>query len=136
LLQVVIVALAGSLIFGVSLGSNYTMLALGLLLAPAVFTALGLLLAAFVSNEGSAILSSLLISMPMLFLSGIILPIELLHGTFRAIGTILPLYNVVEMISKVTVRDSLAYAGGNYFACMLYTFLFLFFAYFAWRNKE
>ncbi|MFH0971595.1 MAG: ABC transporter permease [Candidatus Micrarchaeota archaeon] len=135
-IQVIVIAVAGSVLFGVNMGSNYTSLVLGLLLAPAVFTALGTLLASFISNEGSAVLSSLLLSMPMLFLSGILLPIEQFSSSFRFIASTLPLYHVVEMISKVTIRDAAQYAASNFLACGMYLFVFLFLSYTVWRNKE
>ncbi|MFH1750347.1 MAG: ABC transporter permease [Candidatus Micrarchaeota archaeon] len=136
LIQVLVITFAGSILFGIDLGSHYSDLLAALILAPAVFTALGMLLASFVSNEGSAVLSSLLLSMPMLFLSGIILPIELIHGTFRSLAMAMPLYNIVEMLAKVTIRNAPGYAVPNLIASIGYVFLFLSLSYFMWRNKD
>ncbi|MFH1200353.1 MAG: ABC transporter permease [Candidatus Micrarchaeota archaeon] len=136
LVQVLVVTLVGSMVFGINLGTNYLALAGAILLAPAVFTAMGTLLASFVSNEGSAVLSSLLVSMPMLFLSGILLPLEQIQGSFRTAAELLPLYNVVEMLSKVTIRDSAQYASANFQLAAIYLAGFLALAYLFWRNKE
>ncbi|HLC47849.1 MAG TPA: ABC transporter permease [Candidatus Norongarragalinales archaeon] len=134
--QVIVVTVAGSMLFGVNLGTNTGDLAFALVLAPAVFTALGTLLAAFVANEGSAVLSSLLVSMPMIFMSGIVLPIELIHPSLRVVATAVPLYNVVEMLGKVTIRNAPFYATSNIIACIGYLFLFLALSYIFWRNKD
>ncbi len=136
LLQVVLVALIGSLAFGINLGSDYASIVAAILLAPAVFTAMGTLIASLVSNEGSAVLTSLLLSMPMLFLSGILLPIEQIHGSLRSAAAAMPLYNVVEMISKTTVRDSAMFANSNIEICLGYFLLFLAASYMAWMKKE
>ncbi|MEK6954118.1 MAG: ABC transporter permease [Candidatus Micrarchaeota archaeon] len=136
LVQVFIVTLLGSLVFGIYLGSNFSAVAMALFLAPAVFTSMGTLLASFVSKEGSAVLSTLLFSMPMLFLSGILLPIEQIHGSVRTLTEYLPLYNIVEMISKVTIRDAAAYTQTNFEIGLAYLGIFLFLAYFAGRNAD
>ncbi|MBI5224571.1 ABC transporter permease [Candidatus Micrarchaeota archaeon] len=136
LIQVMVVALLGAIFFGINLSANPLAFSFALFLAPAVFTAMGTLLSAFVSNEGSAVLSSLLVSMPMLFLSGIMLPIEQIQGAFKTIATLLPLYNVVEMISKTTVRDAAYYAVENYFVVSVYTFAFIVLALIFWHRKE
>lgn len=136
LVQVLVVTLMGSLIFGINLGSDYVSLLVALMIAPAVFTALGTFIASFISNEGSAVLSSLLISMPLLFLSGAILPLEQISASFRSIAALLPLYNVIELISKLTVRDSAAFIGNNLLICISYLVIFIFLSYLFWRNKE
>jgi ABC-2 type transport system permease protein len=136
LLQVLVVLTLGVLVFGIQLNANYGAIAAAVLLAPAVFTAMGTLLAAWVSNESSAVLSSLLVSMPMLFLSGTLLPLEQIHGAFKLWAAYLPLYNVIELLSKVILRDAAAYAGPNFAILAAYFLGFLVLAYLFWRNRE
>ncbi|MEI7961171.1 MAG: ABC transporter permease [archaeon] len=55
------------------------------------FISLGILISFFTKNQSTAILASLLIVVPMLFLSGVILPIEFMEPAMQFVSSVLPL---------------------------------------------
>jgi len=62
-----------------------------LILSIFAFVAIGLFISVFVDSESIAILLSLLIVMPMLFLSGLILPTYFMPSALSSIANVLPL---------------------------------------------
>lgn len=64
---------------------------MAVILVSVAFICLGLLIASLVKNQSTAILTSLLVIVPMLFLSGIVLPLEFMEGTMQLFSSILPM---------------------------------------------
>lgn len=78
------------IVFGFPL-QNIGFVLLNLILAIFAFVSIGLFISIFVDSESIAILLSLLIVMPMLFLSGLILPTYFMPSVLSAIANVLPL---------------------------------------------
>ncbi len=96
--QLLIALVEATIIFGVAMfgfGINIIPFILELYLATILislaFISLGLIIASFTKNQSTAILTSLLIVVPMLFLGGIILPLEFMEPTMQMISSFLPL---------------------------------------------
>ncbi len=70
------------------------------------FISIGLFLTNFTKTQSTAILSSLLISIPLIFLSGMILPTSFMPSFIRAFSEILPLTVATELITSILVRGS------------------------------
>ncbi|MBM3229705.1 hypothetical protein FJZ26_04705 [Candidatus Parvarchaeota archaeon] len=104
LLQLLILTAVGIFVFGVGHIQSLAGAILVLLLVPAVFTSFGILLSLFVKKESTAILLSLLISIPSIFLSGAILPIEVLPFPFDTLSKAMPLYSVTGAVSKTVIK--------------------------------
>jgi ABC-2 type transport system permease protein len=103
MVQVTILALTGLILFGIGNIQSPAAALLVFIFVPAVFTALGMLLSLFVQKESSAIMLSLLISIPSIFLAGVIVPLELLPFPFDLFGRTLPLHWLGDAISKTMV---------------------------------
>ncbi len=101
---------------------NFGFVLLYLLLSIFAFVAIGLFISIFVDNESIAILISLLIAMPMLFLSGLILPTYFMPEFLSIFANILPLTLAKNAILHSLVgKDSLIYLIG----LLIYIFVFL-----------
>lgn len=101
--QLLIIFAIGALFFGVQLGGFIGFFAV-LLTVPLVFTSLGVLFSQIVSRSSSAFLLSLLISVPMIFISGTVIPVEFLSPYIQMLGTAMPLYVVIDFTEKLFFR--------------------------------
>ncbi len=104
LLQAIIIITFGLIFLDINYSDIYSLL-LAILLVPLPFVAIGTLCSFFVSRESPAILTTLLLGIPMLFLSGTFIPREQIHGFPKLLSPYLPLTNVVEILNKVTIRS-------------------------------
>ncbi|NMA44268.1 MAG: ABC transporter permease [Candidatus Diapherotrites archaeon] len=77
--------------FGLVTSANLFELFLAVVLVSLTFICLGLFIASLVKNQSTAILTSLLVIVPMLFLSGIVLPLEFMEPTMQLVSSILPM---------------------------------------------
>ncbi|MCX6803623.1 MAG: ABC transporter permease [Candidatus Diapherotrites archaeon] len=77
--------------FGLSIASPIWELFLAMVLISIAFISIGILISFFTKNQSTAILTSLLIIVPMLFLSGVILPIEFMEPFMQFVSSVLPL---------------------------------------------
>ena len=100
-LQAVLLFTLGRVLYGTPLPRQVGSLAVALLFGTAVFAALGLAAAALIrSAEGSsAVLNTVLL--PMAFLSGSFGPRGRYPGVLRAIGDVLPLRYLLELVNGV-----------------------------------
>jgi len=74
-------------------------------LIAATFAAIGVAVASFSKSQSTAILASLLLVVPMLFLSGIILPLEFMDPIMRTLSMLLPLTAANTLLTDVIARD-------------------------------
>ncbi len=77
--------------FGLASSVNLFELFLAVVLVSLTFICLGLIIASFAKNQSTAILTSLLLIVPMLFLSGVVLPIEFMEPYMQLISGLLPM---------------------------------------------
>ncbi|HNV01062.1 MAG TPA: ABC transporter permease [archaeon] len=77
--------------FGLVTTANPIELFSAIVLVSITFICMGLLIASFVKNQSTAILTSLLVIVPMLFLSGIVLPLEFMETNMQLISSGLPM---------------------------------------------
>jgi ABC-type multidrug transport system permease subunit len=75
-------------------------------------TAIGLLIGAVSESENVAILSSLMISLPFIFLSGIFLPLEFMPDYIKFFANIVPLYKEILLLKQVAVLGAGVSAAG------------------------
>lgn len=120
--------LLGQLVFGVILG--HLTLLMGVLLLPLVsngpplhivfsvelflmitlicfsFITIGLLIAHFSKNQNTAILGSLLIILPLFFLSGAIIPLDLVSPLVQGFARFLPLTVGVTILQEILIKQT------------------------------
>lgn len=136
LFQLTLIFLFGIVFFGVSTGSIFGFLVV-LLTLPLVFTSLGVFLSQVVHKSSTAFLLSLLISIPMIFISGTIIPIEFLSPIIRAIGSIMPLYIMIDFAEKLFFRNlSILEVLFDYSYLLIFSAMNLFVAWFAYAMKK
>jgi len=70
------------------------------------FISIGMIISLFAKNQSTAILSSLLLIVPMLFLSGIILPVEFMEPFMRLISSFLPLTLANNLLIGIIVKGA------------------------------
>jgi ABC-type multidrug transport system permease subunit len=90
--------------FGLVVSSSIVELILGVIIISLSFIAIGMLISFFTKNQSTAILACLLLIVPMLFLSGIILPIEFMEPTMQLISSFLPLTVANNMLLGLIVK--------------------------------
>ena len=100
---ILIVAFIG---FGVVPLGNLFELFLVLVLISFIFICIGLFITNFTRTQSTAILSSLLISVPLIFLSGMILPTSFMPSFVRAFSEVLPLTVAMSLITGILVRGT------------------------------
>ncbi|MBP6930403.1 ABC transporter permease [Patescibacteria group bacterium] len=103
LLQAVIILGAARLIHGVEIYGSYWNLLLWALLGTAVFLMIGFIVASFSKTTSAAESLSQVVSMPMLFLSGVFFPTDSLPDWVQKIVDYLPLTPVITALRAVTL---------------------------------
>lgn len=134
LIEAGIILLIASIAFGVPLPSNLTDLSIAILAVAFAFICIGLFIPEIMKTQATAILSSLLILLPMLFLSGIIFPIEFMPQPVDMIASVLPLSVAINILSGIMIKSaSLGELIGE-FALLLVPALILL-GIVLWRNR-
>ncbi len=77
-----------------------------LVLLVLAFTAIGVLIAVYSESEATAFLASLVVGLPLLFLSGLVFPFEFMPSTIALIGQASPLTQAVYSMQSVILYDS------------------------------
>ena len=90
--------------FGLAAHVSIIDLVLAILVIALAFISLGILISFFTKNQSTAVLVSLLIIVPMLFLSGIILPIEFMDPLMQLISSVLPLTIANNILLGIVVK--------------------------------
>lgn len=83
-------------------------------------TLIGFIIANFSDNEGIAILFSLLISFPLMLLSGIFAPIQTMPSIFQYLAKILPLSYQIDATKSVLLFGTGIINAWMYFAVALF----------------
>ena len=89
--EAVIIFAVAVIAFGVDLSGNFLNLFGGTLLIALSFICIGLIIANITRTQATAMLTSLLLIVPMLFLSGVILPLEFMEPMMQIVSSFMPL---------------------------------------------
>ncbi|MDD2655696.1 MAG: ABC transporter permease [Candidatus ainarchaeum sp.] len=117
--EVLLLLATASLAYGafpLSDASLFVFLAAALMLLLFAFNALGVVIAAFSESEATAFLASLVIGLPLLFLSGILFPFEFMPAPIVLLGQATPLTPAIT-----AMQSAILYATPNFsiFATLL-----------------
>ena len=105
-MDMVIVVLAGVLLFGVPFVGSVALFALGAVLFLFVALGIGVLISSVSQNQGQAIQLAIMMLLPQIMLSGLIFPLSSMAIGVRWIGYILPLTYFVEVARGVMLRGT------------------------------
>lgn len=121
----------GFLILGLSMilfrvqiyGSPIVMLIV-MVLGTASFVGVGIIMTAIAPDQETAQMMTVILQFPMMFISGILFPIDQLPGWMQYIGKGLPLYYAADALRKVIILNaSLGAIMSDVLVLIVYTFL-------------
>jgi len=101
--QTVIIVGLGNLAFQVQLGDNLLLLGGVILLGMLLFVAMGFAISGLAKSAESAAGISQLVSFPMMFLSGLFLPVSLMPTFLQPIAAVMPLTYIADALRQVMV---------------------------------
>jgi len=94
------------LLFGVKIYGSPLLMVGVLLLGVASFAGIGLIMTSIAPEQETAQMMMLLLQFPMMFLSGILFPMDQLPGWLQWVGKALPLYYAADALRKVIVLSA------------------------------
>lgn len=94
------------ILFGVRVYGNPGLLVFVMLLGVISFVGVGVVMTSLAADQETATMMSFLLQFPMMFLSGVIFPIQQLPGWLQYIGKILPLYYAADALRKVMILNA------------------------------
>ncbi|MEI7961130.1 MAG: ABC transporter permease [archaeon] len=101
-----IIFITSIVVFGFSIFINYLQVLFALALILFAFISIGLIIGKITKSQSTAILLSLLVIIPMLFISGIIVPLELMPSSLAFIASFAPLTAANNLLLGILVRFS------------------------------
>ncbi|MFW6378405.1 MAG: ABC transporter permease [Nanoarchaeota archaeon] len=96
--------------FGASFTIDIELLAKALAFIGIVNTMIGVLIGFIADSEGVAVLISLIFTLPLLFLSGMFYPVDMLPGAVRALASITPLQAEIMLLKQAILFEGKAIA--------------------------
>ncbi len=120
LLQGIILIIVAFLFYGIVVPVNQLgALFLVVLVYSAAFIGIGMALATFAESENTAMLLSLVLSIPMLFLSGVFFPFETMPQLMVKLGNALPITMGIKALNSVLIYQEGAGALAGYLLPLL-----------------
>ncbi|MCB0971814.1 MAG: ABC transporter permease [Acidimicrobiales bacterium] len=104
--DMVIVTVVGTVLFGVPFAGNVALFAIGAALFLLVVLGIGVLISTASQNQGQAIQAALMLLMPQILLSGMIFPLSSMPWGVRWIGYVLPLTWFIEISQGIMLRGA------------------------------
>ena len=105
-LGMLLLVIAGKLVFHVSFSGNIFSLIGGFILCSLSFFGIGFILASTMPNARAAQIAALMLLYPMVYLSGAAMPRALLPETIQKISNFLPLTYVVNLMGGLWINES------------------------------
>ena len=127
ILQAALIIIIARLVFGVPIMGNWFYLIGFIILGTLTFLSMGYMLSAFAKNQQTLMPLIMAIQFPMMFLSGIFFPTEMMPGFMRPIMDAMPLTYLADSVRQIMVESSamhshiinLAVLGGWFVVCLV-----------------
>jgi len=103
MIQAHMLLLISMLFFGVVIYGSPILMLLVMFLGVTSFSGVGIVLTSFAHEQETAGMMMILLQFPMMFLSGIVFPMEQLPLGLQSIGKMLPLYYAADALRKIIV---------------------------------
>jgi ABC-2 type transport system permease protein len=111
-------------LFGVQIYGSPIIMLIVMVLGTASFVGVGIIMTAIAPDQETAQMMTLILQFPMMFISGILFPIDQLPARLQYIGKALPLYYAADALRKVIILNaSLAAIMPDVIILIVYTFL-------------
>jgi len=94
------------LLFGVQIYGSPIIMLIVMVLGTASFVGVGIIMTAVAPDQETAQMMTMLLQFPMMFLCGIMFPIDQLPGWMQYIGKALPLYYAADALRKVIILNA------------------------------
>jgi len=122
-----VIPLALTLLWGIQ-PLSFIVLLLGLIMATLCFAALSVLLSAYPPTDipATAMMLSSLVKFPLVFLSGVFIPVEQLPYWGRAIASFSPLTYFIEMVRLLFLNNGFYPLALDFLALIAFTAAFAF----------
>ncbi|HEX7627520.1 MAG TPA: ABC transporter permease [Candidatus Methanoperedens sp.] len=122
MLQGIILVIVAYLFYGILIPTNQLgLLFLAILVYSAAFIGIGMAVATFAESENTAMLSSLVLSIPMLFLCGVFFPFETMPALMVKIGSALPITMGIRALDSVLIyQEGFGALSGYLLPLLLY----------------
>jgi ABC-type multidrug transport system permease subunit len=122
MLQGIILMIVAYLFYGILIPpSQMGLLFLVILVYSAAFIGIGMAIATFAESENTAMLTSLVLSIPMLFLCGVFFPFEIMPKLMVKIGSALPITMGIRALDSVLIyREGFDVLAGYLAPLLLY----------------
>ncbi len=123
MLQGIILIIVAYLFYGILIPANQMgLLFLVILVYSAAFIGIGMAIATFAESENTAMLTSLVLSIPMLFLCGVFFPFEIMPQLMVKIGSALPITMGIKALDSVLIyREGFDVLAGYLAPLLLYS---------------
>jgi ABC-2 type transport system permease protein len=127
MMQAALIIIIARLVFHVPMMGNWLFLIGFIVLGTLTFLAMGYMLSAFAKNQQTLMPLIMAIQFPMMFLSGIFFPLEMMPGFMRPIMDAMPLTYLADSIRQIMVESSAMHAhlinfgvlGGWFVVCLI-----------------
>jgi ABC-2 type transport system permease protein len=106
LIQAFMILGLSMLLFGVKVYGSPVLMVAVMLLGVASFAGIGIIATSIAPEQETATMMMLLLQFPMMFLSGILFPMDQLPGWLQWFGKALPLYYAADALRKVIVLSA------------------------------
>jgi len=106
LIQAFLILGLSILLFGVRIYGSPLLMLLTMVLGVASFVGVGIILTSFAPEQETAQMIIMLMQFPMMFLSGIVFPINSLPSWMQLIGKAMPLYYAADALRKVVILNA------------------------------
>ena len=94
------------LLFGVQVYGSPLLMVVVMLLGVASFAGIGLIVTSLAAEQETAQMMMMLLQFPMMFLSGLLFPMDQLPGWLQWVGKALPLYYAADALRKIIVLSA------------------------------
>lgn len=101
--QAFVILALSTLFFGVRVYGSPILMIVVMVLGVTSFAGIGIIATSIAPEQETAMMMMTLLQFPMMFLSGIIFPMEQLPGWLQSVGKMLPLYYAADALRKVIV---------------------------------
>jgi len=127
MMQAALIIIIARLVFHVPILGNWFYLIGFIILGTLTFLSMGYMLSAFAKNQQTLMPLIMAVQFPMMFLSGIFFPLEMMPGFMRPIMDAMPLTYLADSLRQIMVESSamhshiinLAVLGGWFVVCLI-----------------